>query len=118
MRRFLSMLACCAVVSAIVYVAWVDPMPLPQKTGRYALPLLIGDGFLLAALSLLLAAPGWNRLGLALWILAVSAAGGLVVFGMPHAALGPPWQGPALIVGLALFAVAAEHTRKRLAGER
>jgi len=97
----------------------MDPTPLEAKSGRFAFPLLVGDGLLLVALSALLSAPGWNRLGLALWILAVSAAGGLVVFGMHFAAVATqPWQGPGLIAGFIVFAVIAELTRKRLAGER
>ena len=94
----------------------MDPTPLEEKSGRFALPLLVGDGLWLVALSALLSAPGWNRLGLALWILSVSAAGGLVVFGMHFAAFAKEaWQGPGLIVGFIVFAVAAELTRKRLA---
>ena len=108
MRRVLLALVSCAAVSAIGYWVWKDPTLLEEKSGLFAFPLLVGDGILLVGVSALLAAPGWNRLGLALWILAVSAAGGLVVFGMHYAAVAKQvWQGPAMIVGFIAFAFIA-----------
>ena len=116
MQRVLLAFLCCAAVAAIGYWVWMDPTLLEEKSGRFAFPLLVGDGLWLVALSALLAVPGWYRLGLGLWILAVAAAGGLIVFGMHYAAFAKQvWQGPAMIAGFIVFAFIAELTRKRLA---
>ena len=85
--------------------------------GKWGGAAFVGDAVLLLAIGFGFAAVGLNRIGMLLWILLVTAAGGVFVMGMSSAPIGEPWQWPALIGGAALFAFAAERARRRLAEE-
>lgn len=68
---------------------------------------LVGIGFGLAF-------PGWNRLGIALWMLVMTAGGCLSIYAMQGASTGEKWQMPAFSAGFLVFAVAGNWTLRRL----
>jgi len=98
-------------------VAWASPLPEGALVARWALPLFVGDAFLLAASAFALGAVGWNRLGFVIWIAGLTAGGCVFVYGMPHALNEPKWQLPAFMFGTAVLVVVAEQARKRLSGQ-
>lgn len=98
-------------------VAFAEVQPPPAHwTARYALPLFIGDALLLLAIGQLASTP-LRGIGQLLWVLFISAGGGLIVYGLPYAANGLPWHLPAFFAGMGLLAYAGERSRAQLARE-
>jgi hypothetical protein len=95
-------------------VAFADPLPDPALLAKWALPMFVSDAALLLSTAFALAAIRWNRLGLLLWVVGVTAAGCLFVFTMPQALKEPRWQLPAFMGGFFLFVFVAEQARKKL----
>ena len=95
-------------------IAWADPLPEPAFLAEWALPMFTADAIFMLGTAFALAAVGWSRLGLLLWIVAVSAGGYLFVYTMPHALKPPSWHLPAFVGGFLLFVCVAELSRKRL----
>lgn len=104
----------CVALSLVPSVASASPLPEGTLVAKWALPLFVGDAFLIAASAFALGAVGWNRLGFVIWIAALTAGGCVFVYGMPHALNEPKWQLPAFMFGTAVLVVVAEQARKRL----
>jgi hypothetical protein len=80
----------------------------------YAGPIYAAGGLLLLAIGRALAAPGWNRLGVLLWLLVVTAGGCLAIYALPGIVLGAVWQLPALVVAFVLFIALGQDALSRL----
>lgn len=78
---------------------------------------LIFDALLVVAIGMSMQAPGWNRLGMFLWLVAITLGGSLAVLSLAFAAKGSLWQLPAHIIASGALAYAAERSRQQLAGE-
>jgi hypothetical protein len=78
---------------------------------------LILDALLVVAIGMSMQAPGWNRLGMFLWLVAITLGGSFAVYSLAFAAKGAFWQLPAHILASGVLAYAAERSRRELAGE-
>jgi hypothetical protein len=78
---------------------------------------LILDALLVVAIGMGLQARGWNRLGMFLWLVAITLGGSLAVYSLAFAAQGALWQLPAHILASGALVYAAELSRQQLAGE-
>lgn len=80
----------------------------------YTGPIFLAGALVAMGIGRVFDAPGWNRVGIALWLLLVTAAGSLAIYAMQGAALGKPWQLPAFSAGLLVFVVAGNWALVRL----
>jgi uncharacterized membrane protein len=79
--------------------------------------ILILDALLVVAIGMSMQAPGWNRLGMFLWLVAITLGGSFAVYSLAFAAQGAFWQLPAYIVACGVLVYAAERSRQQLASE-
>jgi hypothetical protein len=82
----------------------------------YTGPLYVVGALLLIAIGLGLSAPGWNRLGIVLWLVIVTAGACLSMWALPGTAKGELWQLPAMVITLLPFLFVAEHSLRNLQG--
>jgi hypothetical protein len=80
----------------------------------YTGPILLGAALVVAGIGAVFAAPGWSRVGIALWLLLVTAVGYLAIYTMQGAATGKPWQLPAFTAGLLVFVFVGNWALVRL----
>jgi hypothetical protein len=80
----------------------------------YTGPIFVGAALVAMGIGALFAAPGWNRLGVMLWLLLVTAAGCLAIYTMQGTAQGAQWQLPAFSAGLLVFVAAGNWALVRL----
>ncbi len=83
-------------------------------SATYTGPIFLAGALVAMGIGAAFAAPGWNRVGIMLWLLLVTAAGSLAIYAMQGAALGKPWQLPAFSVGLLVFVAAGNWALVRL----
>lgn len=87
------------------------------ELAQWVSPILILDAVLVLGIGMGLQAPGWNRLGMALWLVAITLGGSLAVYSLAFAAKGALWQLPAYVLASGVLAYAAERSRHQLTGE-
>jgi hypothetical protein len=80
----------------------------------YAGPIYAAGGLLLLGLGHALSVPGWNRLGVFLWLLIVTAGGCFAIYALPGIVLGAIWQLLALVVAFVLFVALGQDALTRL----
>lgn len=87
------------------------------QIAQWVSAILILDALLVLGIGMALQAPGWNRLGMFLWLVAITLGGSLAVYSLAFAAQGALWKLPAHILASGVLAYAAERSRQQLAGE-
>ena len=90
---------------SLAALLWLPTTVFAQATATdwsavYTGPIFLAGALVAMGIGAVFDAPGWNRLGIVLWLLLVTAAGSLAIYAMQGAALGKPWQLPAVWVGL------------------
>jgi hypothetical protein len=116
MRRFIPLVSFALLMLPAVALAQ-STAAASHWIGLWASPAVLLAGLVALGLGAGLNAPGWKRLGMALWMITVTFAGSAAVFALSYAAKGPAWQLPALALASGAFAVAAERSRKQLSEE-
>jgi hypothetical protein len=80
----------------------------------YAGPIFLAAALLLLGIRAVLHAPGWNRLGIMLWTLIMTAGACLAIYAMAGVAQGKVWQAPALVIAFVLFVYVGQNVLSRL----
>ena len=80
----------------------------------YSGPIYIAGALLLLAVGRALSAPGWNRLGVVLWLLVMTAGGCLAIYALPGIVQGDRWQLPAMVAAFILFIALGHDALTRL----
>jgi len=82
----------------------------------YAGPIYLGAVVVLLAIGKALRQPGWNRVGISLWLVVMTAGGCLAIYALPGIAQGKPWQLPAMFLTFLLFVYAGNLVLRKLQG--
>ena len=102
-----------ATLAAYPSVALAQAGP-TESSAKYAGPLLVLGVLFLLGIGEGLAFRGWNRLGVLLWMLVMTAGGSLAVFTLQGAILGQRWQLASLLAGFLGFVFAGQWALNRL----
>jgi hypothetical protein len=102
-----------ATLAASPSVAFAQALP-TESSAKYAGPLLVVGVLFLLGIGEGLAFRGWNRLGVALWMLVMTGGGSLAVFTLQGAILGQRWQLFSLLAGFLGFVLAGQWALNKL----